>query len=202
MHLHGFYHSSSLRVAVGAWHTEGRHASQRHSLCMPPPQPCLFNARPQIRRKVLDGGRPEVPPLAELPGPDNDTFAPFEDYCQLMRWAGVACLGLAAQLWIAGAAQKKEAPPANMCFCHPSQHNGQVRPGPPPPAGSAGRRTRAAGRHFQRLWHDWGPCCRALAGTALCVPAPALPRLCVPPFLSNVRIPCPSCVHLVTKLIA
>ncbi|PRW61477.1 Serine threonine- kinase CTR1 isoform B [Chlorella sorokiniana] len=43
----------------------------------------------QIRRKVLDGGRPEVPPLTELPGPDNDAFATFDDYCQLMRecWA-------------------------------------------------------------------------------------------------------------------
>ncbi|PRW57887.1 water chloroplastic isoform A [Chlorella sorokiniana] len=43
----------------------------------------------QIRRFVLDGRRPEVPPQAQLPGPDTACWAGLGDYLQLMRdcWA-------------------------------------------------------------------------------------------------------------------
>lgn len=110
--------SSRLRSASARLHTmrwlwvhgqNGMHAAQ---LCfpvhastpvqhlptaLPMQQPTMH---PQIRRKVLDGGRPEVPPLTELPGPDNHTFAPFEAYCQLMRWDAAACRR-AGCLWAA-----------------------------------------------------------------------------------------------------
>jgi hypothetical protein len=42
----------------------------------------------QVRRFVLDGGRPEVPPVDALPGgaPPADVL---DAYCQLMRWVGL-----------------------------------------------------------------------------------------------------------------
>lgn len=55
--------------------------------------PCASANSLQIRRWALDGRRPEVPPLPQLPGPDNATFTAFADYCQLMRWAGAVCMG-------------------------------------------------------------------------------------------------------------
>lgn len=39
----------------------------------------------QIRRFVLDGKRPEVPPAEALPGPDAARFAGLGAYLQLMR---------------------------------------------------------------------------------------------------------------------
>lgn len=39
----------------------------------------------QIRRWVLDGRRPEVPPAHALPGPDPAPPVGLEAYCQLMR---------------------------------------------------------------------------------------------------------------------
>jgi hypothetical protein len=43
----------------------------------------------QVRREVLDGRRPELPALEELPGPDNAAFGQLDVYCQLVRdcWA-------------------------------------------------------------------------------------------------------------------
>lgn len=49
----------------------------------------LTNAPPccaQIRRMVLDGQRPEVPPPDALPGPAPLQPAHMQAYCQLMRW--------------------------------------------------------------------------------------------------------------------
>ncbi|KAL4458293.1 hypothetical protein ABPG75_013158 [Micractinium tetrahymenae] len=43
----------------------------------------------QIRRSVLDGSRPQVPPQEALPGPDGDAFMHLAAYIQLMKdcWA-------------------------------------------------------------------------------------------------------------------
>lgn len=51
--------------------------------------PGSFILHPQMRRWVLDGVRPQVPPPAELPGPDAAPPAALETYCSLMRacWA-------------------------------------------------------------------------------------------------------------------
>ena len=49
------------------------------------PRLCL----PQIRRLVLDGQRPEVPPQHELPGPDTARWEGLPDYLQLMRCAAL-----------------------------------------------------------------------------------------------------------------
>lgn len=39
----------------------------------------------QIIRTIAAGGRPEVPPLEALPGPDKPSAASYATYCQLMR---------------------------------------------------------------------------------------------------------------------
>lgn len=81
----------------------------------PTPPSCL-----QVRRAVLDGNRPEIPPRDSLPGPDNDKFMQLDAYCQLLRcaelvwrkWAAFACvhvfellpnllIGRAAVAWLA-----------------------------------------------------------------------------------------------------
>ena len=39
----------------------------------------------QIRRWVLDGRRPEVPPREALPGPGSASWPGLDAYCALMR---------------------------------------------------------------------------------------------------------------------
>lgn len=39
----------------------------------------------QIRRWVLDGRRPKVPPREALPGPDSMHWQGLDAYCHLMR---------------------------------------------------------------------------------------------------------------------
>jgi hypothetical protein len=38
-----------------------------------------------IRRTVLEGGRPQLPPLGPLPGPDAPPPEELDAYCQLVR---------------------------------------------------------------------------------------------------------------------
>jgi hypothetical protein len=40
----------------------------------------------QIASTVTAGGRPAVPPLEVLPGPDKPDPASYDAFCQLMRW--------------------------------------------------------------------------------------------------------------------
>lgn len=62
----------------------------RISGCASPAPPC--DATAQVAGHVLDGGRPEVPPINELPGVDTPQFAELslDAYLRLMRRCWVA----------------------------------------------------------------------------------------------------------------
>ena len=88
----------------------------------------------QVRRKVLAGERPAVPPREALPGPDTAEFAGLDDYCQLMRCgrslqhhmpaAPHACSTTCLQHHMPARL------PAFLPSCHPSAHlQGLLGPG-------------------------------------------------------------------------
>lgn len=83
-------------------HNKGHMASRRlicracmlaSALCLQAAQPSglpllpstLILWCPQIRRWVLDGRRPEVPPREAMPGPDSAQWHGLDAYCELMR---------------------------------------------------------------------------------------------------------------------
>lgn len=75
---------------AGGWVAGGR--DMRAAASQPPAVNCADAADPapalrcpsQIRRLVLEGARPTVPPTADLPGHDTASFARLDAYIQLM----------------------------------------------------------------------------------------------------------------------
>lgn len=102
-------------LTLGSWRTAAVMAAA--ALPCPLCSPLTFL---QVRRSVLAGMRPDVPPCTALPGPEPQAFDGLERYCRLMR---------CAVLWRMRAKKTSTLLLRHQCPCHPCKLQGLLGTG-------------------------------------------------------------------------